>query len=306
MARPVWFTEMIKKSFPSRFRLAKLTKVPVLGGLMDRWLFWGDDIVYLPKDKTVKVGEAVHSPGELMLPSQVVEHFIDQAEHHWVMNSCICRVATGCKDYPQDLGCLFLGEAAMGINPKQGRRVTREEAKEHIRRCEEAGLFHLIGRNKIDCVQLGVKPGNKLVTICNCCPCCCFWKMLPDISPRIGRKVTAMPGVKVVVTDGCIGCGTCTRGVCFVDAIRLVGKRAVHSEACRGCGHCVTVCPQKAIEVVIENDAFIEDTINRLTPSSIYRRDSGRRPGRFLEVSAFPEELPQNPSSPLCSTMSRD
>jgi len=26
------------------------------------------------------------------------------------------------------LGCLFLGEAALGINPQLGRRVTKEEA----------------------------------------------------------------------------------------------------------------------------------------------------------------------------------
>ncbi|MDY6794139.1 MAG: hypothetical protein SWK76_02475 [Actinomycetota bacterium] len=60
----------------------------------------------------------------------------------------------------------------MGINPKLGRRVTREEAREHVRRCREAGLFHIIGRNKIDMVWLNIRLGQRLLTICNCCPCC--------------------------------------------------------------------------------------------------------------------------------------
>jgi hypothetical protein len=90
------------------------------------------------------------------------------------MNTCLCRDAKQCKDYPIDLGCLFLGEAALGINPRLGRGVTKREALEHIRRCREAGLVHLIGRNKLDTVWLGVGPGDKLLTICHCCPCCCL------------------------------------------------------------------------------------------------------------------------------------
>jgi ferredoxin len=256
----------IKKTFPQRFLLAKLTRVPILGALIDRWLFRGDDIIYLPRDEVVRIGEVVESQEEMVLPSQVVEHFIDRTNCLWIMNSCICREATGCKDYPHNLGCLFMGEAAMGINPKLGRRVTREEAKEHIRRCQEAGLVHLIGRNKLDTVWLGVGPGNKLLTVCNCCPCCCLWKMLPVISPRIGDKVTRMPGVEIVVSDSCTGCGTCSQGICFVDAIRLEGGRAVHSDACRGCGRCVSVCPEGAVRISIKSDLLLQGAIERLSP----------------------------------------
>jgi Fe-S-cluster-containing hydrogenase component 2 len=67
------------------------------------------------------------------------------------------------------------------------------------------------------------------------------------------------------VTDDCIGCGTCTKDVCFVNAIHLEDKRAVINEAsCRGCGRCVPVCPQEAIEVVIDNENFISESIRRL------------------------------------------
>jgi hypothetical protein len=58
----------------------------------------------------------------------------------------------------QSLGCLFMGKAVLGINPALGRLVSKEEAHEHIRRCNEKGLFHLIGRNKLDTVWLGIGP----------------------------------------------------------------------------------------------------------------------------------------------------
>jgi Fe-S-cluster-containing hydrogenase component 2 len=58
-----------------------------------------------------------------------------------------------------------------------------------------------------------------------------------------------MPGLTVTVTDRCIGCGTCTQGVCFVDAIQLENGRAVISDECRGCGRCANICSQQAIEI---------------------------------------------------------
>jgi len=265
MGRPLWFVGLIKKTFPGRFLLAKLTRLPLLGGLVDRFLFWGDDIIYLPRDNVIHINQPIAAPEQMALPSQVVEHFIEQANYHWIMDVCICRDAAQCEHYPIELGCLFLGEAVLGINPRLGRLVTRDEALEHVRRCREAGLLHMIGRNKLDTVWLGVNPGHKLLTICNCCPCCCLWKMLPDLPPFIGDKVTRMPGVAVTVTDRCVGCGTCTQDVCFADAIHLQDGRAVISDACRGCGRCVQVCPEAAIELTIDDDGFIADTIARIS-----------------------------------------
>jgi ferredoxin len=264
MSRPLWFVDLLKIGFPVRFLIAELTKLPLLGKAMDRWLFDGDDLMYLPKDQVIQVNQQVYRPEEIVLPSQIVEHFIEKANYHWIMNKCICRDASKCKGYSIDLGCLFLGEAAEGINPELGRRVTKEEALEHARRCRDAGLVHLIGRNKIDTVWLGVGPGDRLLTICNCCPCCCLWRALPHIAPHIGTKVNKMPGVTVTVTDRCTGCGTCTQGICFVNAISLVDGHAVKSDACRGCGRCVTACPQQAIEISIQNDS-LPASIQRLS-----------------------------------------
>jgi hypothetical protein len=195
------------------------------------------------------------------------------------MDRCICRDAEGCRDYPIDLGCLFLGEAAAGINPKLGRPVTQAEALAHVARAREAGLVHIIGRNKLDTVWLGVGPGQRLMTICHCCPCCCLYGILPHLAPHIGANVTAMPGVDVAVTDACTGCGICTRDVCFVEAIRLVDGRAEIAAGCRGCGRCLEACPQGAIELRIEDDAFVSKAIAELSAGVDVRGRSDRETG---------------------------
>jgi ferredoxin len=266
MGTPLWLVELIKKTFPNRKLIAKLTHLPVLGTIAEKLLFDGDDIMYLPKDNviTVNVNQSVDMPVETALPSKVVHDFIDKANFHWIMNKCICRDASQCEDYPIDLGCLFLGEAAKGINPALGRQVSNEEAHEHVRKCREAGLVHLIGRNKLDSVWLSVKPGEKLLTICNCCPCCCLWKMLPDVESRIGRQITKMPGISIHVTEDCIGCGSCAEGICFVDAITLRNGKAVISGECRACGRCVEVCPEDAIRIDVDDDLYVERSLERL------------------------------------------
>jgi len=144
--------------------------------------------------------------------------------------------------------------------------VTKEEARKHIKHAREIGLIHLIGRNKLDTIWLDAKPGFKLLTICNCCPCCCLWRILPNTSSKISDKVKKMPGVSVEINyDMCIGCGTCTNDVCFVNAIRMVNGKPVINEDCRGCGRCADVCPVGAIEIKIENKEFIEETIQRIS-----------------------------------------
>jgi MinD superfamily P-loop ATPase len=103
------------------------------------------------------------------------------------------------------------------------------------------------------------------MTVCNCCPCCCLWRILPDITPDIGDKLTKMPGVEVRGTEQCVGCGTCTEDICFTSAIKLEDGRASIGSACRGCGRCVAVCPNEAIELIITDDGYINKTIDRLT-----------------------------------------
>ncbi len=266
MGSPYWMKTLINKTFSQRFLLSKLSHYPIIGRLIEYVLFEGDDIIYLPKDNVIDVNASLGEKEDLVLPSQILEHFIQKSSFRWIMDFCICRDSSGCKDYPIDLGCLFLGDAAKKINPKFGRSVSIEEALDYAARCREAGLVHLIGRNKLDTVWLNVGPGEKLLTVCSCCPCCCLWKVLPVITPEIGSKISRIPGITVSVSDKCVACGTCTKDVCFVEAIQLGDKQAVINQAeCRGCGRCVQVCPAGAIDLIIEEKTYISDSINRIS-----------------------------------------
>ena len=146
--------------------------------------------------------------------------------------------------------------------------VSKEEAIKHIKKSSENGLVHLIGRNKLDVMWLGANPGDQLMTICNCCPCCCLWKMLPDIDPQIRSKVNKMPGVKVSVDhDLCTGCGKCSEPeICFADAIHLHNKKSIISEECRGCGRCVHICPRRAISLNFDPSNSVLNIIEELNP----------------------------------------
>jgi len=251
-----------------RFAGAEMTKWPIVGRLMERALFnghrTGDALFYLPKDKVV-IDQSIDDQDSLVVPSIVVAHFIEEAKHVFLMGHCICREAANCQDYDHGIGCIFLGEAVLDINPKLGRLVDQETALTHVKRAREAGLVHLIGRDKIDAVWMGITPSTKLMTICNCCPCCCLFKFLPNLAPKLQKKIERMPGVHVEVSDDCVGCGICAEDICFIDAIHVVDGKAVIQEDCRGCGNCAEVCPQDAIRVIIDREDYIEHAIQRLS-----------------------------------------
>lgn len=267
MARPMWLVNLLKKNFKNRFLFARLTRQSTLvRRFIDHLIFEGDEIYYLPKDRLV-INQPVEQQAEMAAPSHVVRHFIQQAAHIWKMDRCICREAESCRQYPIDLGCIMMGDAVLHISPKLGHMVAKQEALDHLERSRQAGLIHMVGRNKLDTVWAGAVPGERLLTICNCCPCCCLYQVLPDLHPSISRKITKMPGV-VIAFDAakCTGCGECARSeVCFVRAITMQNSRPVRSEICVGCGRCVEVCPHAALSLVIEEAHFIAETIQRLS-----------------------------------------
>jgi len=261
MKRSSLSLRLLKRLFPSRFLLAKLTNLPIIGPVMDKVFFKEDDLIYIPKEIELDIDVGLHD--NIVLPSKLVEYYIEEADYHWVMDFCICRESNGCEDHPIELGCLFLGEAARDIDSSLGREVTEKEALEHVEKCREAGLVHLIGRNGLDSVWLDVRPGEKLMTVCNCCNCCCLWKMIPDLSPSVSSKIKRLPGLEVEVDDNCVGCGKCV-DICFIDAVYIEDGKAVVTGECRGCGRCVEVCPEGALEIRLTEEDYFERSVQSL------------------------------------------
>ena len=116
----MWFVKLLKILFPHGYKLAWLTKLPLLGKIFEG-LVKNDELVYLTSDKVIPVGKSIQKKDDMILPSAVVEHFIRKANYHWIMNFCICRESNQCENYPIELGCLFMGQAVLGINPEFGR-----------------------------------------------------------------------------------------------------------------------------------------------------------------------------------------
>ncbi len=262
------FVKLLEKFFPYRSKLAKMTKIPLMRFIMNKMLFEKNNLTILPKDKTVeiKLNKKIPPQESIAVPSKIVEHFIEKSSYRFIMNFCICREAMNCENYPQELGCLFMGEAAREINKEFGHEATKEEALDHVKKCREEGLIHLIGRDRLDEMWLGVEPGTKLLVVCNCCECCCLWRMLPGMDKKTGSVVKKMPGIKIEVTEKCTGCNEC-KDVCFVDSIEIKNGKAVIGDECRGCGRCADICPQNAIKVIVEDTDYIEKTIKRINSS---------------------------------------
>ena len=258
MGRPVWQRKIIVWLWPARFVAARVTRFPVIGWLIKRFFFDGDYIAYLPSPKHNQ------ATAKVVLPEQVVDYFIEKATFRFLMHQCICRESNRCRNYPASVGCLFLGEAARGINAALGREVTIEEAKAFQKQVRELGLLNLVGRNRLDKIWLGVSPADRLLTICHCCECCCLWKITPYLAATISQMVQKLDGVYLSVDGPCRGCGRCAR-ICFAGAITVNNGLAEIGPECRGCGRCVDECPQKAIIFTLDQCDIIERCVARIS-----------------------------------------
>lgn len=54
------------------------------------------------------------------------------------MDSCLCRSSNDCKDYPHDLGCIFLGPTTKKIPRAICHEATVDEALDHVDKADEA------------------------------------------------------------------------------------------------------------------------------------------------------------------------
>ncbi len=191
--------------------------------------------------RVIPVGAAVTATSHV-LAYEDIKTIIDKAETLAVTN-CTCRTIAHKCDRPLET-CLQINNAAQySLARGTGRRLTREEALDLMKKAEEAGLIHVVmNKRSVDHF------------ICNCCPCCC--QTMPVLIKHGVAVIEPSRFRSQIDPELCIGCEACVEQ-CYFGAIAMVpdddrdtGQYAgVNPEKCLGCGLCQVACPSGAVSM---------------------------------------------------------
>ena len=154
---------------------------------------------------------------------------------------CICRTLMkladkGCEK-PVETCFMFGSHARYYVENDMGRYISKEEAREIVKRNEEVGLV----MQPFNSQQVG--------GMCSCCGDCCGMLRSLKKQPVPAASVQSNYYAEVDAEE-CAGCETCLAR-CQMDSIDIVDDRAVvNLKRCIGCGLCVTTCTTGALKLV--------------------------------------------------------
>ncbi|MBU4385939.1 MAG: 4Fe-4S binding protein [Actinobacteria bacterium] len=195
----------------------------------------GLDSEVFPFARVVPIQEEVESRAEI-LPYEKVYEMIYNAKVVGLAH-CACRVAEGNCDAPLEACMLFDDTCDYLVERGFARYISKDEMKRLLREFDEAGLVHNVNNSQ-----------DKLMFVCNCCPCCCgFMRALiqfekPNVLATSGFLARVDP-------DACNGCAVC-EDRCPMGAIVVADDvAAVDAGRCIGCALCVTGCPDEAVDL---------------------------------------------------------
>ncbi len=185
--------------------------------------------------RVIPVNESVEPESQILAYDDVIK-IIEDAKILSVTN-CSCRVIDGACGKPLEV-CMQVDRAAeYNIERGTGRPLSKKEAVDILKMCEEEGLVHVADNRQV--------VGH---VICNCCRDCCLnWSVMNG-----PKKWVAPSRFKAVVDhDLCTGCEACVDR-CFFDAITIDDDdlAIVDEEKCLGCGVCTVTCPTEAMRLV--------------------------------------------------------
>jgi Pyruvate/2-oxoacid:ferredoxin oxidoreductase delta subunit len=187
-------------------------------------------------DRRIQAGNTIHTYDQ-------VASYIEKYEP-LAVSTCYCRHEAKLIDESDDCGkphevCMQFGMGAQFVIDRgMGRKISKEEAFDILKKCEDAGLVHsTINRQEID-------------FLCNCCNDHCV----------ILRKALAQPKPGIALSSGfqpvrnpelCMACGTCIER-CPPAALTMgeADVPQVDLDRCIGCGVCASGCPEQAITLV--------------------------------------------------------
>ena len=111
---------------------------------------------------------------KVVVPMELIKTSLKNVTFIGGMDECLCRQANECKDYPDDVGCLFLGEAGRVIvKHGLGRELTYEEACARVDQAAEAGLMGQAVWVEVEQLLWGIRNDDmdKFLEICFCLSC---------------------------------------------------------------------------------------------------------------------------------------
>ncbi len=200
-----------------------------------------------PFTRVIPVEEAVDKAGQQVLPYEAADKIIQNAEKIAV-TPCTCRVIAKKCDHSVEV-CLQIDNAARyTIDRGTGKEISKSQALEILKKCEEEGLVHVT-----------MNRSSSGHFICNCCSCCC--QALPLVITQGLKILDPSRFMAVIDQDSCTECGLCVQRCLFLAITQVAGGRmSVDPERCMGCGLCAWACPEDAISLeAVRPEDFIPD-----------------------------------------------
>jgi NAD-dependent dihydropyrimidine dehydrogenase PreA subunit len=202
-----------------------------------------------------------------VFPFEMMEELLQKVRTIALVH-CPCRATAqliGKKrcDHPLDVCIKYDDLAEYVIEQGIGKKITKEETLHILKKCEEAGLVHLV-----DNAREGIKHS------CNCCGCCC-WSVGTIRRKKIPRDVLmATYFLRETDEERCTGCGLCV-DICPVQVIKMEGDfPVIDKEWCIGCGVCAAPCPVSAVKLVRKSDAIPPKDFKELHEQILKQRKS--------------------------------
>ena len=207
-------------------------------------------------DTTVRsINKSIDLEDKMIIPPiNIVKEAIIKSEYRAIMNYCICRDMDQCKDYPQDLGCVFLGRAAETcVKNGIAHEATVAECLAHIDRATAAGLSAGAYFIEFEQYAWGFPDADipDYIAFCFCCPCCCHSIKFENLSGGELKHIThqSIGWHAEIIPEKCQSCGECVKN-CPRHYISIENGKPEIYEACAGCGQCSLKCKNQAIHVV--------------------------------------------------------
>jgi Pyruvate/2-oxoacid:ferredoxin oxidoreductase delta subunit len=184
-----------------------------------------------------------------ILPFDAVRRLVDSASYIVGLDACMCREIHDCKDYPVDLGCLFLGEGARTLHYKGVRELTKDEALDRLERAKRLGLVNNIIWSSGELKLLGADE-KRTIELCSCCPCCCLMFKTRNASRAFADNFSGFGVSKVVDAGECTHCTNC-ESACPFNAISVDLRNGpmIDESRCKGCGRCEMACKPEVLKV---------------------------------------------------------